>query len=189
MRIFINLLPIILISLITYFFVKNLVPEYKKTIFLAQEINKLNNRGKDLKEIEKIINELSKDKNISKLIERKETLDLWLPREPRVAEIIAYLVNTYRILGLGELSGTNFNISKEEKYLISPFVLPVSFISFDLSFNNIDMSKIQEFISYIDKSSRIMEIKKANFTIDEKNNIKANFTVEAYYLILTPTKK
>ena len=51
------------------------------------------------------------------------------------------------------------------------------------------MSKIQEFISYIDKSSRIMEIKRANFTIDEKNNIKANFTVEAYYLILTPTKK
>jgi hypothetical protein len=48
MRIFINLLPIILISLIAYVFVKNLIPEYQRTISLAQEINKLNNREKDL---------------------------------------------------------------------------------------------------------------------------------------------
>ncbi|GEM_PF-1429441 len=190
MRIFINLLPIILISLIAYFFIKDLVPEYQRTIFLAQEINKLNNKEKDLKELERIINELSKDKNIAKLIERKETLDLWLPREPRITEIIAYFVNTYRVLGLGEFPGTNFSLSKEEeKYLVSPFVLPVSFVTFNLSFDNIDIKKIQEFINYIDKSSRIMRIKKANFNLDEKGNIQSNFTVEAYYLILTPTKK
>jgi hypothetical protein len=189
MRIFINLLPIILISLIAYVFVKNLIPEYQRTISLAQEINKLNNREKDLKELERIINELSKDKNIAKLIERKETLEVWLPREPQITEIIAYFVNTYRTLGIGEFPGTNFNISKEEKYFVSPFVLPISFITFSLSFDNLDMNKIQEFISYIDKSSRIMKIKKADFSIDEKGNIKSNFIVETYYLILTPTKK
>ena len=51
------------------------------------------------------------------------------------------------------------------------------------------MNKIQEFISYVDKSSRIMKIKKADFYIDEKGGIKSNFIVETYYLILTPTKK
>lgn len=189
MRIFINLIPVILISLIAYFFINDLVPQYRRTISLAQEINKLNNRERDLKELERIINELSRDKNIAKLIERKETLDLWLPREPKIIEIIAYFVNTYRILNLGEFPGTNFSISKEENYLISPFVLPISSVTFNLSFDNIEMKKIQEFISYIDNSSRIMKIKKADLSVDEKGNIKSNFTIEAYYLILMPTEK
>jgi len=189
MRIFLNLIPVILITLIAYVFSSMLLPTYKQTISLAREFNKLRNQEKDLIELERIINELNKDRNISSLLAQKETLETWLPREPKITEIIAYLVNTYRVLNLGEFPGSNFNISKEENYFVSPYVLPVSTVNFGLSFEKIDLAKLQEFVSYIDKSSRLMEINKASLSWNEKeNNLNANFEVGAYYLILMPLK-
>lgn len=189
MRIFINLIPVILLSLIAYFFFKNIIPVYNQTISLAKEINRLQNQEKDLLEIERIVNELSKQSNVSKLIPYKETLETWLPREAKTEEVLAYLINGYKILNLGTFPGVNFNLSSEEKYLVSNYILPISPIKFRIDFKEIDFTKIQELISYLERSGRFLKIKKANFNLNEKGTVNSYLEVETYYLILFPKKQ
>lgn len=189
MRFFINLLPLILIVIILVVFINQLIPEYKKTIELAQKLNELNNKERDLNELENIVNQLKGERAISSLMARKETLEAWLPREPKIKEIIFFFHTTYQELGLGIFPGANFNIEKKEKYLINTNILPVGTINFSLSFENVDLSKIQEFISAIEKSTRFMKINKLNLNLGEKGGLKSEIEVESYYLITSPKEE
>jgi len=189
MRIFINLIPIILLSIIAYFFFYDLLPAYRETISLAKEINKLNNREKELNELQRIVEELNREPKISQLLNYKQTLEIWLPREPKTEEILAYLVNTYRLLNLGDFPGTSFNESQTEHYLISPYLLPVGKITFRLDFKNIELTKLQEVVSLLEKSGRFLKINKANLDLTDRGLINSSLEVEGYYLILNPRKE
>jgi Tfp pilus assembly protein PilO len=175
MSIFFKLLPIILLSLIFYILVYNLYPKYQELISLAKKLNELRNKEKELNALLKLIQALSQNPNIQQLISNKEVLNLWLPQEPKIEEILAFLVSIYQMNNL-VFKGTNLSLPKEPKSY-NPNVLPVKVINFSLE-AELDNSNLLSFIEALEKSSRLMVIKKAGISSDKKSQIE----VETYYL-------
>jgi Tfp pilus assembly protein PilO len=175
MNIFLRLLPIILISIIFYLLIYNLYPKYRELIGLTKKLNELQNKEKELDALLKLIQALSQNSNIQQLVANKEVLDLWLPQEPKMEEILAFLVSIYQANNL-VFKGTNLDIAEEPK-VYDPNVLPVKIINFSLE-AELDNSNMLSFIEALEKSVRLMTIKKVKISSDKKSQIE----VETYYL-------
>jgi hypothetical protein len=175
MSIFLKLLPIILISIIFYFLIYNLYPKYQELISLTKKLNELQNKEKELNALLKLMQALSQNPNIQQLVANKEVLDLWLPQEPKIEDILASLVGIYSLNNL-VFKGTDFNILEEPK-VYNANILPVKVINFSLE-AELDNSNMLSFIESLEKSVRLMTIKKAKISSDKKSQIE----VEAYYL-------
>ncbi len=175
MNIFSKLLPIILISIVLYLLFYNLYPRYQEALRLAQKLNELKNKEREINTMEKFIQTLSQNANIKQLIENKEVLDLWLPRESKIEELIYFLHGIYNING-DVFKGTDFQISSESKSL-NPNILPIKVVDFKLQ-ANLKLENLPTFIDGLEKSVRLMKIKKANLYPDKT----LTFDVESYYL-------
>ncbi len=176
MNILVKLLPVILISIIFYILVYKIYPSYQETIELVKKLNELNNKEKELKLTEKLIQSLEQNANIQQLIANKETLNLWLPSEPKIEELIYSLNGIYKSLGYN-FEGAEITI-KEEKESFQKNILPIGVI--DLKFSvNLSPQSLIEFINNIEKNVRLMKIKKA--VLSPKGS---SFDVESYYLPL-----
>jgi Tfp pilus assembly protein PilO len=178
MSIFLRLLPIILISVIFYILIYNLYPKYQELISLTKKLNELQNKEKELNALLKLIQALSQNPNIQQLAANREVLDLWLPQEPKAEEILAFLVSIYQTNNL-VFKGTNLSITEESK-VYNANVLPVKVINFSLE-AELDNSNMISFIESLEKSARLMVIKKAQISSDKKDK-KSQIEVEAYYL-------
>jgi hypothetical protein len=175
MSIFLKLLPVILISIIFYILMYSLYPKYQNLISLTKKLNELQNKERELKALEKLVQNLSQNPNVQQLVSNREILDLWLPQKPKIENILASLVGIYQINNL-VFKGTNFDILEEPKSY-NPNILPVKIIRFPLE-AELDNSNMISFIDSLEKNVRIMVIKKFKISSDKKSN----FEVEAYYL-------
>jgi hypothetical protein len=175
MNIFIKLLPIILVSIIFYLLLYNIYPKYKELISLAKKFNELKNKEKEMNALEKLTQALSQKPNIQQLINNKEILDLWLPQEPKIEDILASLVGIYSANNI-VFKGTDFNIDKQPK-IYNQNVLPVKVISFNLS-AELGSNNLMNFINAIEQNIRLMNIKKAKIS----SSGPSDFTVESYSL-------
>jgi hypothetical protein len=90
-------------------------------------------------------------------------------------EILAFLVSIYQANNL-VFKGTNLDIAEEPK-VYDPNVLPVKIINFSLE-AELDNSNMLSFIEALEKSVRLMTIKKVKISSDKKSQIE----VETYYL-------
>ncbi len=175
MRIFLKIIPVILISIIFYILIYNLYPKYNETIGLVKRLNELKNKEQEIKSLEKLVKTLSSNANIQQLLSQKETLNIWLPRKPKIEELIYSLSGLYQSLGL-DFTGTNFSLEQQPKSF-NPNILPVGIINFQLSVN-LSSEKIVPFIDGLEKNTRLMKIKKVFLNSEGKSM----FDVESYYL-------
>jgi len=175
MNILIRLLPIILISIIFYFLIYNLYPRYQQTIDLVQKLNELQNKEKAIDALEKLRNSLAQNPNVQQLLANKEILNLWLPDQPKIEELIASLNGIYQANNL-VFKGTQFEILKEPKVL-NPNVLPLKVINFSLQ-AKLDNYNLMNFLNSLEKNVRIMVIKKAKLSATEGSS----FEVESYFI-------
>lgn len=174
MNIFLRLLPIILISIIFYLLIYTLYPQYQKTLSLVKKLNELQNKEKDLAALEKLVTALSQNANIQQLIANQEALNLWLPQQPKIEEILASLNGIYQTNNL-IFKGADISISETAKQY-NPNVLPVKVIN--LSFSaKLTPDNLMSFIEGIEKNVRLMQIKQANLSPES-----SEFKVESYYL-------
>ncbi|GIW67147.1 MAG: hypothetical protein KatS3mg096_015 [Candidatus Parcubacteria bacterium] len=174
MNIFLKLLPIILISIIFYLLIYTLYPQYQKTLSLTKKLNELQNKEKELIALEKLITALSQNANIQQLIANQETLNLWLPQQPKIEEILASLNGIYQTNNL-IFRGANINIAEEPKQM-NPDVLPVRVINISFS-APLNSGNLISFIEGIEKNVRLMQIKQASLSPES-----SEFKVESYYL-------
>ncbi len=172
-----KLLPVILISIIFYLLFYNLYPQYQEILRLVQKLNELRNKEKEIKAMEKLIQNFSQNANIQQLLANKETLNLWLPTEPKIEELIFSLNSIYNLVGL-TFEGTDFGISDEPKTL-NQHVLPVKIINFKLE-ADLKQENLRNFIEALEKNVRLMVIKKASLS-PEKESF---FEVESYFMPL-----
>jgi len=175
MNILIKLLPIILISIIFYLLISNLYPYYQQTIDLAKKLNELQNKEKEIDTLEKLKNSLAQNPNVQQLLANKEILNLWLPDQPKIEELIAFLNGIYQANNF-VFEGTEFEILKEPKVL-NPNVLPLKVINFNLQ-AKLDNNNLMSFIDGLEKNVRIMVIKKAKLSATEGSS----FEVESYFI-------
>ena len=175
MNIIIKLLPIILISLIFYVLTNNLYPKYQETIGLVKKLNELKNKEKDLKDLENLIQSLNQNPNIQQLISQKDSLNIWLPKDPKIEEIINSLNALHQSLGI-IFKGVDLTISNETKSF-NENILPFKVINFRIS-TNLSEDKIIPFVEFLEKNARLMLIKKAVFY----DSGLADLNVESYYL-------
>lgn len=175
MSIIFKLLPIILVSIIFYLLMNDLYPKYQELINLTKNLNELQNKEKKINELERLIRAFSENPNIQQLVTNREVLDLWLPLEPKIEYILAFLAGIYQINNL-TFQGTEFNIVNEPK-VYNQNILPVRIIEFSLQ-AELNKDNLISFIDNIEKSSRLMVIKQAKIFPDDKSS----FLVESYYL-------
>jgi hypothetical protein len=176
MSVILKLLPVILLSIIFYLLIYDLYPKYQELINLTKKLNELKNKEKEINALLKLIQSISQNANIQQLISNRETLDLWLPQEPRIENILASLVGIYSLNNL-VFKGTDFNILEEPKFY-NQNVLPVKVINFSLK-AQLDNSNMISFIEALEKNVRLMTIKKAKISPNEASD----FVVENYYLL------
>lgn len=175
MNILIKILPVILISIIFYLLVYNLYPKYQETITLVKKLNELQNKEKEIKALEKSIQDLNQNINLKQLINQRDVLNIWLPEQPKIEDIIYSLNFIYQTLGFN-FNGTDFVISKEPKSFNSNF-LPLGVINFKLSIK-ISSDKINTFLDLLEKNTRLMKIKRIFLSPTETSEVE----VETYYL-------
>jgi hypothetical protein len=175
MNFLIRILPIVLIIFVFYFLIYDLYPRYQEVIDLSKKLNALKNKEKEIAKLEELRDSLSKNTNLKFFIDQKDILNLWIPEEPKTEELIASLNGIYQINGL-IYKGTNFNIAKAAKQ-INPNVLPLGTINFGLQVK-LSNANFINFISAIERNSRLMIIKKANLSQGGDTQIE----VESYFL-------
>ena len=174
MNIFLKILPIILITIIFYILIYDLYPKYQQTLALAQELNGLKSKENNINALEKLITTLNQNTTIQQLISNQKVLDLWLPQQPNIEEILASLSGIYQANGL-VFKGAEINIIEEPKQF-NPNILPVKVVNLNLSVN-LASDKLLSFIEGIEKNVRLMNIKQANLTPEL-----FQFKVESYFL-------
>lgn len=175
MNILFKILPVILISLVFYLLIYNLYPKYQETLSLVKKLNELKNKEKEINALEKLIKVLNQNANLQQILSQKETLNIWLPAEPKIEEIIFSLNGLYQSLNLN-FPGTDFSFEEKPKSFHKD-ILPVKIINFQLLVN-LNPNQITPFIDGIEKNTRLMRIKK----IILKSTEKAAIDVESYYL-------
>lgn len=175
MNILIKILPVILISIVFYLLIYNLYPKYQETITLVKKLNELQNKEKEIKALERLIQNLNQNVNLQQLLKQKEVLNVWLPDQPKIEEIIYSLSSSYQALGLN-FEGTDFEILKEPKSF-NPNILPIKVINFKLK-AQLTPDKINSFLDFLEKNTRLMKIKKVFLSPSEDPEIE----VESYYL-------
>jgi hypothetical protein len=175
MSVFLKILPIILVSIIFYLLMYDLYPKYQELINLTKKLNELQNKEREINAILKLIQTLSQNPNIQQLISNRKILDLWLPQEPKIENILASLVGIYQLNNL-VFKGTDFNILEEPK-VYNQNALPVKIISFSLK-AELAKDNLNGFINALEKNTRLMTIKKAKISSTEASE----FVVESYYL-------
>lgn len=173
MRVIIKFIPIIFIIIIFYIFAYDIYPKYKNLLVSVKKFNELKNREEEIKNLENFITTLKSNPNIQAILNNRKTINYWLPVKPEVDNIIFTIYNLYNSAGL-TFYGADFNLSKEPTILVSQ-VLPVKTIKFNLKIQPSD--NFLQLIDGIEKSTRLMIIKKAVIKPDE-----SNFEVESYYL-------
>jgi hypothetical protein len=176
MSVFLKILPIILVSIIFYLLMYDLYPKYQELINLTKKLNELQNKEREINALLKLIQALSQNPNIQQLIANRAILDLWLPQEPKIEDILASLVGIYSLNNL-VFKGTDFNILEEPK-VYNQNVLPVKVINFSLE-AGLNNSNMISFIESLEKNVRLMTIKKAKISSTETSD----FVVESYYLL------
>ena len=174
MSIFLRLLPIFLISIIFYLLIYNIYPQYQKTLSLAQKLSELKSRQQNVDALEKLITALNQNANIQQLVSKQDVLNLWLPQEPKIEEILASLYGIYQTNNL-IFQGADINIVEKPEEL-NPNVLPVQVININLS-AELTPDNLIKFIEGIEKNVRLMSIKQADLSAE-----KSQFKVESYYL-------
>jgi hypothetical protein len=175
MNVILRLLPIILLSIIFYLLIYDLYPKYQELINLTKKLNELQNKEREINALLKLIQAIFQNPNIQQLISNKEILDLWLPQEPKIEDILASLFGIYSLNNL-VFKGTDFNILEEPK-VYNQNVLPVKVINFSLE-AGLNNSNMISFIESLEKNVRLMTIKKAKISSTEASD----FEVESYYL-------
>jgi len=175
MSIILRVLPIILISIIFYLLIYNLYPKYQELISLAKKFNELQNKEKEISDLEKLIQATEQNPNIQQLINNKEVLNIWLPQEPKTENILAFLNGIYQLNNF-IFRGMDFRVTGESR-VYNQNVLPVKIISYDLNVN-LNNNNLMSFIDEIEKNARLTTIKKA----DIASNGASSFAVESYYL-------
>jgi len=173
MSIIFKLLPIILVSFIFYLLIYDIYPKYQELLNLTKQLNELKNKEKEIDNLQKLIKILSQNSNIRQLLDNKEVLDLWLPQEPKIENILASLFSIYQVNNL-VFRGTRLDVLEEPRVYNSN-ILPVKVINFKLEIKG--DSALMNFIVAIEQNVRLMQIKKAKLSSEE-----SNFEVESYYL-------
>jgi hypothetical protein len=153
----------------------SLYPKYQELINLTKKLNELQNKEREINALLKLIQAISQNPNIQQLISNREILDLWLPQEPKIEDILASLFGIYSLNNL-VFKGTDFNILEEPK-VYNQNVLPVKVINFSLE-AGLNNSNMISFIESLEKNVRLMTIKKAKISSTEASD----FEVESYYL-------
>jgi hypothetical protein len=174
MNVLIKLLPVILISIIFYLFIYNIYPLFKDIIALEKKFNQLRDREKEIESLENFVKELEKNQNIKSLLDIKDNLDEWLPKDPKTDHLIYTFFNIYKETGLGS-ENLNFQVSNQD-ISFNRNVLPVKPISMFFNFDSID--KAFRFIKIIENNVRIMLVK----DISLSKNGEARLSVETYYM-------
>lgn len=175
MNLLIKILPVILISIIFYILVYNLYPKYQETIALVKKLNELQNKEKEIQALERLIQGLNQNVNLQQLVSQKEILNVWLPDQPKIEEIIYSLSNSYQALGLN-FEGTDFTFLKEPQSF-NTNMLPIKVINFKFK-AQLTSDKINGFFDFLEKNTRLMRIKKVFLSPSEASEIE----VESYYL-------
>jgi Tfp pilus assembly protein PilO len=175
MSLILRLLPIVLISFIFYFLAYNLYPSYQELISLAKEENSLKNKKAELESLIGIKNSLSQGVDIKQFLSKREVINLWIPTEPKIEELIAFLTGIYQAHGL-VFKGTQFAVAKNSKSL-NPNILPIGVVSFNLQ-TKLNYSDLVNFIKDIENSARIISIKKASLV----DTGEASMVVESYFV-------
>jgi hypothetical protein len=175
MSLLFKILPAILLIVIFYYLVYNLYPKYQELISLSKKINEMQNELKELESIELAIQSMAQNANIQQLINNKEVLDLWLPQEPKLEELLASVVGIYGTTNI-VFKGTDFEILNETKSY-NPNILPLKVIKFKLT-ANLTTANLLSFLEGLEKNVRLMVIKRAEINRGEPSN----FEVESYYL-------
>ncbi|BCX15579.1 MAG: hypothetical protein KatS3mg097_471 [Candidatus Parcubacteria bacterium] len=173
-----KLLPILLIVAVLYVLMYNLIPTFKTTINLANELKKLEAEKKSLKVAEEFVNSLSAKIPIqsTNIQEFQKSLLKFLPADPLEEELIYQLYVYHKDFGY-KFSG--LSIGKGGEKSLNDQILPVKTLTFSLSLKD-DLDKIVKFISTLEENVRILSIK--NFNVDRNGN--ASFNVEAYFMPL-----
>jgi hypothetical protein len=174
MNILIRLLPIILIIVVFYLLFYNIYPLYQQTINLAQQLNQLQNKEKEIDSLEKLKNSLIQNPNIKQLLANKETLNLWIPETPKIEELVFYLNGIYQENNL-VFKGAEFKISEQPK-VVNQSVLPLQVINFSLN-AKLTNDNLINFLNGLERSVRIMVVKRAKLTRDE-----SQLEVESYFI-------
>jgi len=174
MSVIIKLLPIILISIVFYFLIYNLYPKYQELINLTKKLNELQNKEEEINNLSKLTQTMAQNSNIQQLIANRAVLDLWLPQEPKIEDIFAFLFGVYQINNL-VFNGVNIDVVSEPK-VYNQNVLPVNVLhlSFGAPLNN---TNLLSFIEALEKNTRLITIKKARISPNS-----SQFEVDTYYL-------
>lgn len=175
MNILLKILPVILISIIFYLLIYSLYPKFQETIALVKKLNELQNKQKELNTIEKLIQNLNQNANLQQLLNQKDVLNVWLPEEAKIEELIYTLNIFYQNLGL-VFSGANFDMPKDPKSF-NPNLSPLKVINFTVPVK-LTYDKISSSIDFFEKNTRLMQIKKVFLSAGGD----ASFQVESYYL-------
>ncbi len=175
MNLLLKMLPLILVGIIFYVMNNYLYPKYQETIQLAKRFNELKNKEIELDNLQRLINSLNQNVTLRQLMGQTSTLDVWLPTEPKIEEIIYYLASGYQNFALS-FPGADFKIT-ENTQQFEEFILPRSAINFTLT-AQLNSDKLNEFINYLEQSARLMIIKKAILSPLEPSK----FEVETYFL-------
>jgi hypothetical protein len=153
----------------------DLYPKYQELINLTKKLNELQNKEREINALLKLIQTLSQNPNIQQLISNREILDLWLPQEPKIENILASLVGIYQLNNIN-FKGTQLDIINEPK-VYNQNILPVKIINFSLT-AELTKDNLNSFIDALEKNTRLMTIKKAKISSTESSE----FVVESYYL-------
>ena len=150
-------------------------PSYTKVLSLKKEISVL--KG-EITEFEKYIENLEKNK---KELEEKKNLfskiESALPEKEDLPEILNYLQNTASASGL-LLSDFSFSVEKREG--TEEFPKPYQEIKINLSLLG-DYPSLKNFVSKIEKSSRLFEIESIEFSV-EKESGKITMRIKTKFL-------
>lgn len=172
-----KILPVLLISIIFYIIFYDIYPKFKETLELVKKFNELTNKKNEIESLENLISSLQQNSYIQQLLSQKNVLNIWLPSESKIEEIIYGLNIFYQSLGLS-FKGVDFNVIEEPK-IFNDNLLPVNVVNLKISLP-LQESQILSFIDYFEKNARLMSIKKAFFSVNENDS----FDVEVYYLPL-----
>lgn len=174
-----KLLPIVLIIAVLYVLIYNLIPTFKTTISLANDLKRLEAERKSLEAAETFINSLSEKISFNKpdIQVSQQSLLKFLPADPVEEEIIYQLYIYHKQYGY-KFSG--LNIGKGGDKILNDKILPVKTLNFSLSLKD-DLDNIVKFISALEENARLLAIR--NFSVD--SNGATSITVESYFMPLT----